>query len=84
MGKLLEFAGAGNEVGLAVYLHHGADAPAAVDIGLNPPLGGNSRRLFLRLEDTLLFQQLYCLLDIPLRLNQGVPSLQDSRPGACS
>src|SRR5215217_2452085 len=73
---------AGDEVRLAVDLHQHADLAVRVDVGLNGALGGLALAALLRLGGALHPQRLDRLLDVAIRLDEGLLALHHPCAGA--
>ena len=84
MGQFPKLQRPGDEVRLAVELHHGAYPAARVDVGLDDALGGRPRALLFHPGETLRLEGLNGLLDVAFRLDEGAPAIHDAGPGDAS
>src|SRR5512132_3289177 len=81
-GELLELVRVGDEVRLAVDLHHRADGVVEVDVGLDEPLVRRAIRPARRQREPLRPQDLLCLVEIAVRLRKRLLALHHAGAGA--
>src|SRR5512132_160229 len=82
LGELLELVRVGDEVRLAVDLHHRTDGVVEVDVGLDEPLVRRATRPTGGGREPLRPQDLLCLVEIAVRLLERLLALHHAGPGA--